>query len=71
MATMMTGKQPLQFANVDAEIWGFDTAWSYEISENLLIDGVVSVARGRRTDVNDDLYRLSPFNMSFGLIYRF
>jgi len=69
VSTMMTGKQPLQFANVDAEIWGFDAAWSYEISENLLVDGVVSVARGRRTDVHDDLYRLSPFNMSFGLTY--
>ena len=69
VATMMTGKQPLQFANVDAEIWGFDAAWSYELSESLLLDGIVSVARGRRTDVHDDLYRLSPFNMSVGLTY--
>ena len=70
VANMMTGKQPLQFANVDAEIWGLDAAWSYEFSEHLLVDGIVSLTRGRRTDVQDDLYRLSPFNTSLGLTYR-
>jgi iron complex outermembrane receptor protein len=70
MAGMMTGKQPLQFANVDADIWGLDAAWSYELSENLLVDGIVSIARGRRDDVDDDLYRLPPFNTSLGLTYR-
>jgi iron complex outermembrane receptor protein len=69
VATMMTGNPPLQFANVDAELWGFDAAWSYTLSERLLLDGVVTAVRGRRTDVSDDLYRLSPFNASVGLTY--
>lgn len=40
VATMMTGKPPLQFANVDAEIWRVDAAWSYEFSEHLLVDQI-------------------------------
>ncbi|MDJ0904779.1 MAG: TonB-dependent receptor [Woeseiaceae bacterium] len=69
VATMMSGSEPLQFDNVDAEIWGLDAAWSYELSDNLLLDGIVSLARGKRTDTNDPLYRLSPLNGSVGLTY--
>jgi iron complex outermembrane receptor protein len=69
VSRMMTGKDSLQFANVDAEIWGFDAAWNYELTERLFLDGVVTIARGRRTDIDDDLYRLSPFNASIGLTY--
>lgn len=69
VSMMMMGTTALQFANVDAEIWGFDAAWNYELSQSLLLDGIISVARGRRTDVDDDLYRLSPFNASVGLTY--
>ena len=69
VAMMMSGDEPLQFANVDAEIWGADAAWSYALTEKLLLDGIVSMVRGQRTDINDDLYRLSPFNGSIGLAY--
>ena len=69
VSVMMTGKEPLQFSNVKAEIWGFDAAWKYELTEDLFLDGIVTVARGRRIDVEDDLYRLSPFNASVGLSY--
>jgi iron complex outermembrane receptor protein len=70
VSTIMTGKEPLQFVNVDAEIWGIDAAWKYELTENLFLDGVMSLARGRRTDIDDNLYRLSPYNASIGLTYR-
>ncbi len=69
IATMMSGTEPLQFDNVDAEIWGVDAAWSYEIGNRLLLDGIVSLARGKRTDTDDHLYRLSPLNGSVGLTY--
>ncbi len=69
IATMMSGSEPLQFDNVDAEIWGLDAAWTYELTDNLLLDGIVSLARGKRTDTNDHLYRLSPLNGSVGLTY--
>lgn len=69
VSMMMTGNVALQFANVDAEIWGVDGAWRYELTQGLLLDGIISIARGRRTDIDDDLYRLSPFNASVGLTY--
>jgi iron complex outermembrane receptor protein len=69
LATMMTDKEALQFDNVDAELWGIDAAWSYEISDRLLLDGIVSLVRGQRRDTSDDLYRLSPLNGSVGLTY--
>lgn len=70
VSTMMSGAPPLQFDNVDARIWGMDAAWSYELTERLLLDGVVSILRGRRDDVSDNLYRLSPYSASVGLKYR-
>ncbi len=69
LAMMMSGSEPLQFDNVDAEIWGLDAAWSYTLSDNLLLDGIVSLARGQRRDIDDHLYRLSPLNGSVGLTY--
>jgi iron complex outermembrane receptor protein len=70
IAMMMSGGEPLQFTNVDAEIWGVDAAWSFALTDKLLLDGIFSMVRGQRTDINDDLYRLSPFNGSVGLAYK-
>lgn len=70
MVAMMMGGQPaLQFSNTNAEIWGFDMAWSLRMSERLSVDGVATYTRGRRTDVPDNLYRLVPLNARIGLTY--
>jgi iron complex outermembrane receptor protein len=69
MSMMMTGKPALQFANIDAEIYGLDLAWDYRLSERLVLDGIATYVRGRRTDVSDNLYRLAPPNASIGLTY--
>ena len=70
MVAMMMGGQPaLQFSNTDAEIWGFDMAWSLRMTERLSVDGVATYTRGRRTDVPDNLYRLVPLNARIGLTY--
>jgi iron complex outermembrane receptor protein len=69
VATMMSGQAPLQFENVDARIWGTDAAWRYVLTDRLLLDGIVSISRGRRADVDDNLYRLSPYNGSVGLTW--
>jgi iron complex outermembrane receptor protein len=70
MVAMMMGGQPaLQFSNTDAEIWGFDMAWSLRMTERLSVDGAATVTRGRRTDVSDNLYRLVPINARIGLAY--
>lgn len=69
LATMMSGNGALQFANVDAEIYGVDLGWHYIIGDRLRLDGTASYSRGRRTDVDDNLYRLPPLNASLALSY--
>jgi iron complex outermembrane receptor protein len=70
IASMMSGAPALQFDNVDAELYGFDMAWRYGITENLAVDGVASLVRGERRDTDDYLYRLTPDNVTVGLDYR-
>jgi iron complex outermembrane receptor protein len=65
-----SAQSALQFANVDAEIWGADIAWKADITERVFVDGTLSFVRGRRTDVSDNLYRLSPSNLSIGLTWQ-
>ncbi len=69
VAMMMAGQPALQFSNTDAEIWGMDLAWAMQLSDRITVDGIASYARGRRTDVADNLYRLAPLNGSIGLTY--
>jgi len=53
----------LQFANVDAELYGMDVEWGYELAESWRLDGTVSYVRGRRRDGGgDNLYRIAPLN---------
>lgn len=69
VSMMMTGAPALQFANVDAEIWGADLAWKLTLTDRWFLDGIASYSRGKRTDVDDNLYRLAPLNGSIGLTY--
>ncbi|MDJ0750909.1 MAG: TonB-dependent receptor [Woeseiaceae bacterium] len=69
VSQMMSGNPALEFANVDAEIYGIDLAWKFELGGDWYLDGIASWARGKRTDVSDDLYRLAPPNASFGLTW--
>jgi iron complex outermembrane receptor protein len=67
VAQMMSGAPALQFANVDAEIFGADMAWKVELTDRWYLDGIATYARGKRRDVNDNLYRLAPPNASVGV----
>ena len=69
LTQMTTGQDSLEFANVDAEIWGADLAWKLELSDQLFLDGIATFARGRRTDSSDNLYRLAPPNASIGITW--
>jgi len=69
VSQMMSGNPALQFSNVDAEIYGADLAWKYELSEQWYLDGIASWARGKRRDVKDNLYRLAPPNASVGVTW--
>lgn len=69
VAGMMTGAPALEFTNTDAEIYGFDLAGGYYLSEQLVLEGVLSYTRGRRKDIDDDLYRLAPLNGRLSLTF--
>ena len=65
VAGMMNGGNMtvLQFANVDAELYGMDVEWGYELTRDWRLDGTVSYVRGRRRDgAGDNLYRIAPLN---------
>jgi len=57
------GNTVLQFTNVDAELYGMDVEWGYELAADWRLDGTVSYVRGRqRGNSGDNLYRIAPFN---------
>lgn len=60
---------PLRFANTEAEIWGADLAFGAKIAGPLRIDGVASYVRGKRQDINDNLYRMAPANGRLALAW--
>jgi iron complex outermembrane receptor protein len=59
----------LQFNNVDAKFWGFDMDWSASLTDQVTLLGIVNYVRGERDDINDDLYRIAPFNTTLALDY--
>lgn len=69
VSNMMTGMMPLQFNNLDAELYGIDMTARYNASRDLIFTGVASYVRGERTDINDDLYRISAPNVKLNASY--
>ena len=69
VAMMMGGAPALEFANTDAKLHGLDLAWGYYVTEALVLDGVLTHVRGKRSDVTDDLYRIAPLNGRITLTY--
>ena len=68
-AMMSTGKPPLQYGNVDAEIYGFDMGYEWQMSEAFLLRGTLSYVRGKRTDEPDNLYRIAPLSSFLELLW--
>ncbi|MGB0237328.1 MAG: TonB-dependent receptor [Cycloclasticus sp.] len=65
-----TGRDALQFTNVDAELYGVDVEWGYELTNDWRLDGTVSYVRGRQRDKGgDNLYRIAPLNARTQLTY--
>ena len=69
-AFMMSGRLPLQYANVDAELYGFDMGYEFEIDASWLLRGNLGYVRGKRTDVKDNLYRIAPLSSFLELSWR-
>ena len=63
MANMGMGSaDPLQFNNVDARLYGLDLESNFQFNESLSFQANLSMIRGARQDVKDNLYRISPDN---------
>ncbi|XBQ17675.1 MAG: TonB-dependent receptor [Oceanicaulis sp.] len=65
MVSAMNGDPtPLRFSNVEARLHGFDADFGAALFEALggawRVDGVISIVRGERTDIEDNLYRIAP-----------
>lgn len=70
MVSAMNGDPtPLRFSNVEARLYGFDADFGVRLTEAWRLDGVLSWVRGERTDVDDDLYRISPATLRLGASY--
>jgi iron complex outermembrane receptor protein len=72
MAAGMTGSNAklLQFANIDARLYGVDADFGYHLNHNWHLDGVISYVKGERRDNGDNLYRISPANIRLGVTHQ-
>jgi len=69
-ASMMGDNSPMQFANVDAQLFGLDVNATYLLNHALSFDMLASYIRGERRDLNDNLYRISPPKVTLGINYQ-
>jgi iron complex outermembrane receptor protein len=60
---------PLQFNNVEAQLYGFDMDWSWQLGDHWQASGLLNYVRGKRDDIDDNLYRVAPPNATFRLGY--
>ena len=65
----MSGRDPLQFSNVDAKLYGLDTNWFAALTDHWQLEGTVSYVRGKRRDTGDNLYRIAPLTARTMLSY--
>lgn len=69
IASMNGDPTPLRWDNVDARLYGFDVDGGYDFEGPLRLDGVFSFVRGERRDIDDNLYRVAPPNLTLGLTW--
>ena len=71
MVSQMMGNMhnPLEFSNVEAEIMGFDMPFYSSINDNWAVHGGLSMVRGERKDIDDNLYRIAPDNIRLAADY--
>lgn len=70
VAMNMTGKAPLLFANVDAELYGADLMLTWQLADDWQWTSTASYVRGKRRDISDNLYRVAPANLRNQLSYQ-
>jgi len=70
VSTVNGDSSPLEFTNVEAELFGVDVAYGMRLPWDLQLDGTVSYVCGKRVDKSDDLYRIAPVHGRTTLTYR-
>lgn len=70
LSTMMSGNSALMFDNIDAEMYGADLGYGYQLSDHFRLEGTLSYVRGKRDDEDDNLYRVAPLNNRLAVIYQ-
>ncbi len=70
VANMGGDPTPLRFANVDAKLYGLDLDFGYDFEGPWRFDGVFSYVRGERRDIDDNLYRVAPPNLTLAATYQ-
>jgi len=69
VSTVNGDPTPLQYSNVGAEFYGADADFGYAFSEHWRLDGTLSYVRARRTDIDDDIFRVAPLNGDLSLTF--
>ncbi|WP_341327996.1 TonB-dependent receptor [Methylotuvimicrobium sp. KM2] len=62
-------KPLLQYANIDAILYGTDVEAGFRFMDNWRVDGMISYVKGDRADADDNLYRIAPLNGLVSLFY--
>jgi iron complex outermembrane receptor protein len=70
VANMNGDPTPLMFRNVDAELYGMDFDFAAELTEHLILEGTGSYVRGKRRDIDDNLYRIPPASLRLAAIWQ-
>ncbi len=60
---------PLQFSNVEAELYGIDFLAGLDLPGNFRSDLTFSIVRGKRRDIDDNLFRIAPPTLRASLAY--
>ena len=60
---------PLRFSNVDADFFGVDVPWAVTLTDTWGLAGNLDYVRGKRRDIDDDLFRIAPLNGRIALRY--
>lgn len=63
VAGMMGASTPFQWTNTDATLKGFDAQLSGAITDNVNLNAVASYVHGTRNDIDDALFRITPFTL--------
>jgi iron complex outermembrane receptor protein len=61
---------PLQTNNVTARLYGLDVDFGYQLNRSLALRGDVTLTRGTRRDIDDNLYRITPPRLMLAIDYQ-